>query len=252
MRGEPVQDDVLKDFGIERVTIPKASDVLSAQLREMILGSQLRVGDSLPSERELMARSGLSRASVREALRILEVQGFIETRIGRNGGSYVRKPGSEPVTHSLDLLIRGQRVRLQDLLAVREGIEPIAAAQAAVNRTNEDLRQIEQLTVEFERSFNDVSLLLKNNVAWHLAVVRASHNPLFDAFMTPISPAILAATDKEDFKTEEVRSLMLRAHTRVFEAIRDGNPEKARKRMERHVSAYATQMKELEHSAEGR
>ena len=76
------------------VFVPKAADVLAETLREQILNGRLGVGSLLPNERELSERAGLSRTSVREALRILEVEGLIATRTGRNGGSEVVRPTS--------------------------------------------------------------------------------------------------------------------------------------------------------------
>src|ERR1041384_7768555 len=83
-----VREDVRVSLDLAAVVVvPKASDVLAARLREMILSSGLAEGTPLPTERELVAQSGLSRASVREALRVLETEGLIVTKAGRNGGA---------------------------------------------------------------------------------------------------------------------------------------------------------------------
>ena len=96
---------------LERVSVPKAADVLAAMLREKILQGGIEVGTDLPNERELGAQAGLSRASVREALRILEGEGLIVTRVGRNGGSAVVRPSSETIERSVGIFIRGQGIR---------------------------------------------------------------------------------------------------------------------------------------------
>lgn len=233
-------------LSIDRISVPKASDVLADRLREAIMAGQIKLGTSLPSERQMMAQSGLSRTSVREALRILELQGLVEIRAGRNGGAYVRRPDLDSVTRSLDLLIQGHRIRYQDLLAVREAIEPVAAAQAAERRTAEDLERIEMLTRRCEESVDHLPEFLQANLEWHLAVVAASHNPLFVAFVTSIAPAIHSATDLQELNAEDVRPLVLRAHRRIFEAIQAGSPSAARRRMERHVAAYAAQAGEVD------
>src|SRR5690606_27239204 len=80
-------DGLLKN---QPIVVPKASDVLAERLRQMILSGQIQPGHQLPAERELVKETSLSRASVREALRILELEGLIETRRGRGGGSVVR------------------------------------------------------------------------------------------------------------------------------------------------------------------
>ena len=86
-----VREDVRVSLDLAAVVVPKASDVLAARLREMILSSGLAEGTPLPTERELVTQSGLSRASVREALRVLETEGLVVTRAGRDGGSQVRR-----------------------------------------------------------------------------------------------------------------------------------------------------------------
>src|SRR5215468_10024748 len=124
------------------VVVPKASDVLAAKLRELILSNRLAEGTPLPTERELVAQSGLSRTSVREALRVLETEGLVLTKAGRNGGSQVRRPGHESLTRSLETFVRSHEVRFEALLEAREAIEPAAARLAAIHRTDDDLAEI--------------------------------------------------------------------------------------------------------------
>lgn len=237
---------ILAKLELEGLSVPRASDILAQRLRDTILAGVLPVGASLPPERALVEQTGLSRAAVREALRILEAEGLLTIKPGRGGGSFVRQPGAEEVSRSLNLMIRGQQIRFEDLLAAREGIEPQAAYQAALNRTPEDLVRLEAETARCSESFGDLEVFLRANVSWHLAVVRASHNPLFVAFMESISAAVHAATDIKDFNPLEVRHTVVRAHQRVFEAIRDGDPEAAKRRMGRHVDAYGEALSGVE------
>ena len=76
---------------ILQVNVPKAADVLAGLLRERILRGELPEGTDLPTERDLGEQAGVSRATVREALRILDIEGLIDTRVGRNGGSFVAR-----------------------------------------------------------------------------------------------------------------------------------------------------------------
>ena len=119
--------------------VPKAPDVLADDLRERILRGDFPEGTALPTERELGERYGLSRASVREALRILESEGLIQTRPGRNGGASVKQPTADSIARSVGLFVRGRRIRLKSLLETREVIEPAVARLAALNRTDADI-----------------------------------------------------------------------------------------------------------------
>src|SRR6516164_4219107 len=96
--------------------VPKAPDVLADDLRERIFRGDFPEGTALPTERDLVLQTRMSRATVREALRILEVQGLVRIKTGRAGGAFVQKPGEASVADSVALAIRGQRIRMADLL----------------------------------------------------------------------------------------------------------------------------------------
>ncbi len=231
---------------IKPVSVPKAADVLANLLREKILGGELREGADLPNERDLCAQSGLSRASVREALRILEGEGLITTRIGRNGGSTVARPNSETIERSVGIFIRGLGIRLEAVLEARAAIEPPSARFAALHRTDEDLAEIEKCQAKLEQASHndDVDTYVRANLDWHVQVVRASHNELLIAFISAVSHSVYLATDLEGFNSAEVRNAVIHAHRRVIEAIRAGDGEAAARRMERHVGAYIKDVRE--------
>src|SRR4026209_1471047 len=104
-RGAVVREEVRLSLDLAAVVVPKASDVLAAKLRGLILSSGLAEGTPLPTERELVTQSGLSRTSVREALRVVETEGLVLTKAGRNGGSQVRRPGRESISRSFELFV---------------------------------------------------------------------------------------------------------------------------------------------------
>src|ERR1700730_12439406 len=105
--------------------VPKASDVLADDLRERILRGDFPEGTALPPERELVNQTRMSRTTVREALRILEVQGLVRIKTGRAGGAYVSRPGQDSMADSVDLLIRARRIRIPAPPENREGMEPV-------------------------------------------------------------------------------------------------------------------------------
>src|SRR6201990_2827921 len=136
----PARSSVL----LKPVDVPKASDVLARELRERILSGELAEGTALPAERELVKQTQMSRATVREALRILEVQNLIRVKAGRNGGAFVQRPTTRSMANSVGMLIRGQRIKLADLMETREALEPFCAELAARNRTDEDLAVLDK------------------------------------------------------------------------------------------------------------
>lgn len=226
--------------------VPKASDVLADDLRERILRGEFPEGTALPPERELVAQTRMSRTTVREALRILEVQGLVQIRTGRAGGAFVQTPGEESIANSVSLMIRGRQIRMDSLLETREAVEPACARLAAQYRTDADVASLEQAN-EAIAAAGPLSEFLTANVDWHVAVAVASHNELLTGFMLALSRAIYESTDNKGFIDENVRATTFRAHKSITEAIRNQDPDGAVRRMKRHVHAYAKAVLEVEH-----
>ena len=227
------------------IQVPKASDVLADSLREQILDGRLRVGAILPNERDLAERAGLSRASVREALRILEVEGLIATRTGRNGGSEVIRPSLATIERTIGIFIRGQNIRLASVLEVREAIEPHAARLAALHRTEQDLANLHACHQRLVQHIDDVSAFLRANLDWHVSVVLAGHNELLSAFVSAFAQTVYQATDLQEFSPPEIRRTVARAHQSVMDAIKVGDADAAWRRMARHVGAYIHRVKDM-------
>ena len=225
------------------VVVPKASDVLAAKLRELILARGLAEGTPLPTERELVAQSGLSRTSVREALRVLETEGLVVTKAGRNGGSQVRRPGRESISRSFELFVRSHGVRFEALLEAREAIEPAAAALAARHRLDGDLAEMTRIHHALAQVADDVTEHVRLNLAWHRAIMRASRNELLIAFFDAIADSVQAATESQRLNSREVRREVVRAHSRVLAAIAAQDADAAFRRMQRHLGAYSALVK---------
>lgn len=221
------------------VDVPKAPDVLARELRERILSGELPEGAALPAERELVKQTQMSRATVREALRILEVQNLVRVKAGRAGGAFVQRPTTASMASSVSMLIRGRQIKLADLMETREALEPFCAELAAAKRTEDDLATLDRANDAIADPCADLSRFLQANLDWHVGVAIASHNELLIGFMTALSQAIYAGTENASFVDESVRTVTARAHKSVTKAIRDKDAEAAGRRMRRHVHSYA-------------
>ena len=233
-----------RSLRLSPVDVPKASDVLAGELRERILTGELAEGDPLPPERELVKQTQMSRATVREALRILEVQNLIRVKTGRAGGAFVQRPTTKSVANSVTMLIRGRRIKLVDLMETREALEPFCAELAARNRTGEDLTKLERANEAIANPEADFAQFLQANLDWHVGVAVASRNELLTGFMSALSQAIYAGTENEAFVDTEVRAVTTRAHRAITTAIRNRDATAARRRMRRHVWSYADALAE--------
>jgi DNA-binding FadR family transcriptional regulator len=225
------------------VKATKSYDALADALRERILTGDFTEGAPLPSERDIVGETGLGRGSVREALRVLEVEGLIRTKSGRYGGAFAARPDESGLTRFVSLFVRGRRVPIRALLEARSTIEPSLAFFAAQNRTPDDARALEEACSALEATF-DGAAFGRLNLAWHYCVANASHNELLVAFLTSIASAIARESDAhakvfEGTVFPEVRSAVIRAHRAVTDAVVRGDAAAAKRRMERHLHAYA-------------
>src|SRR6201988_3761014 len=211
------------DIRLSPVDVPKASDVIPGELRERILSGELTEGAPLPAERELVKQTQMSRATVREALRILEVQNLVRVKAGRAGGAFVQRPTTKSMANSVGMLIRGRHIKLVDLMETREALEPFCAELAARNRTDEDLAELDRADDAIADPEADLAQFLQANLDWHVGVAVASHNELLMGFMSALSQAIYAGTDNAAFVDAGVRAITAKTHRAITEAIRDGD-----------------------------
>ncbi len=224
---------------LKPVDVPKASDVLARELRERILSGELVEGTALPAERELVKQTQMSRATVREALRILEVQNLVRVRAGRAGGAFVQRPTTKSMASSVSMLIRGRQIKLADLMETREALEPFCAELAARKHTDDDLVVLDRANSDIVEPDADLPAFLQANLDWHVGVAIASHNELLIGFMIALSQAIYAGTENAAFVDDNVRKVTARAHRSITNAIRSRDADAAGRRMRNHVHSYA-------------
>lgn len=230
---------VMSESGINRIVLPKSANLLSDRLRDMILRGNFAPGDLLPAERALVQETGLSRGSVREALRILETEGLVEITRGRSGGIRVSMPKRDMLTRSVELFVRANAVSLSALLDCRAAIEPMLARLAARHRTAAELAELEDLHQRFADSIEDLARYRSINYRWHLKIAECSRNEPLTALIQAILTTALEATAYEKVTTPPNRQRAIEAHSHVMEAIRRQDAEAAADAMETHLTAYS-------------
>jgi DNA-binding FadR family transcriptional regulator len=235
----------VSDTGVRKLSVPKASDVLADELRRQIVTGELPEGSLLPVERELTSMTGLSRGSVRDALRELEVEGLVHIRPGRAGGSYVRRPDISTLERSLNVLVGGQGVRFTALVEAREALEPAAAALAAEHRTEDDLERLDEASRRLDEAQEMVYLFRERNIDWHIALVNAAHNEILHACVGALWRVIGRGTVVADFHSARTLQDTLKAHRRITDAVRGGDREQAASEMTAHAHAYREEVYRL-------
>ena len=153
------------------------------QIEGAILDGRLKVGDKLPPQRELVEMFQTSRASLREALRVLEQKGLIDIKLGVSGGAVIKAVDTEPVTESLALLIQHQKVSLEELAEFREGVEGNVAALAAGRATPAEIVKLKDLLENARECVRTGVAAWKEfcevDNAIHVAIAAASGNSVY-------------------------------------------------------------------------
>lgn len=231
--------------------IQPAYHQVADQLRSLILGGELAPGFRLPNETDLSAQFGVSRSTVREALRVLSSQGLLVTARGVTGGSFVAHPEPEQITRyleaSLGLLSGSNEVSVHDLLAVREMLEAPAAELAAMRRTDAQLDALRR-TIERERTIHSGSESYEQHRRFHQTILDMSGNALLPVLARPLF-VTLRTRFLRDKAPPRFWSEVADDHDIVYERIAAGDGAGAREQMCAHLASLARTYERIDRTA---
>jgi GntR family transcriptional repressor for pyruvate dehydrogenase complex len=205
---------------------------LVSGLKEMIVSGELQPGGRLPPERELARQFAVNRASVRQALRALEVMGIVHQRVG--DGTYLTNDASTTLSVPLDFLIIVDGISFQELFEARLIVEPELAARAALRRTCEDIAEMENAVAVMKANPDiDAQELADQDLRFHESVWHASGNRVCQRMFSTVHSALSRSLALTSALREE--GTPVTAHDQICAAIRDGNGERARTLMHEHL-----------------
>lgn len=227
---------------IERIHPSRAAHEVAATLRARIQAGELPVGTRLPSQRDLAVLLGVGRQSVREGIAHLEAEGFLVTRRGATGGSFVAQPSSPPSVW-LELL-RANLGDYEDILDFRVGIERRIAELAASRRTASDLDEmraaIDALPVASPTS---TAAFREADGRFHAAVARAARSPRLEEHSRAARAELFMPTDNAPYeqRIESTRE----EHSRILAAIEAGDAAAAALAAAEHIEESRRQLRAL-------
>ena len=158
------------------VRSPKTAELVAGTLRRMVVDGQLKDGDFLPNEAELMAHFGVSRPTLREAVRVLESERLVEVRRGSRTGARVRVPGPEIVARPAGLLLELTGATIADVMVAQAGIEPMAARLLAETGTPEAFDELDRMLAEHIPAGFQTGQLAETTGDFHRRMVELSGN----------------------------------------------------------------------------
>jgi len=200
-------------------------DVL-AQLESYIESNDLKVGDSLPTERVMAEQLGISRGTLREAFRILEANGVV--RVTPGGGRFLERD----LAHSnliIDMVHELNPIDATDLMELREILELKIVELVIEKATDEELREIE---LSLSRGNNPLEI----DNTFHLALAKASHNTAFYSFMK-FNLSLLAEIRMYSLSKEDRAKKMSVEHDELMQAIKMRDTENAKAKIIKHLEA---------------
>lgn len=244
VRSDPTRDLILKRSPIRR---SKLHELVSRKLEDMIRSGELKPGDRLPSERDIMTAYGIGRPAVREAFLSLESKGFITTESGRR--ACVVAPSVDNIVTTLDSVVGriiNERGSLKNLFDARKFIEAAMARQAAMVIDKVHLAELREALEANRQAIGNRSLFMETDIEFHRILFRVCDNPVFDAVHTAVVNWLMEQWRKIE-RSDSTEKLAFQGHLQITNAVGKGDPSAAEKAMNKHLSSsWATWAKQLE------
>jgi len=220
----------------EPIVRKKLSDEVFARLKHMIETGELKAGDEMPSERELMERYGVGRPAIREAMQALAGKGLVEISQGER--AKVLRITAETIIRQVDLpakmMLSGSSDTLEHLKSARIFFERGMIREAATRATAEQIAELRALLEKQKQSLGDADAFINADMEFHQCIARISGNPIFAAvsgamlgWLKSYHTEMLIWTGRENFTLAE--------HEEIIRAIENGNADLAEKAMIKHL-----------------
>ncbi|MBF4999659.1 FadR/GntR family transcriptional regulator [Nocardia aobensis] len=228
---EPLVEGEGVPFVVERASGEKVARQIARAIVRDIVHQGLGEGAPLPPETVMLNTYGVGRPTLREALRILEMNGLLTIKPGRSGGPRVRRSDTQDLARLLALHFGSRRVTYAEITAAREAIEPTLARLAALNATETERQQLAEL---LHRSVDSSTGSLAESQQFHRSVAIISH----DAVLGPLSMSLQLILEPLRVDPAQQWSVLMAEHIPIGEAIIRGAADEAARLMARHMRHY--------------
>ena len=217
-----------------KAVTPAKDDVtvkLIAVFKQLISEGTLAPGGRLPSERELATSFGVSRSSLRQALKVLEIMGVISQHVG--DGTYLSSSAKAILSEPMQFLILLDGISVHELMEARLIVEPELAAQAAERATDEDIANIRRELDAMENAHDQPTLFIEHDLLFHQSIFAAAKNRVCGLMFAVVHQSLKNLITMTSKVVDAEHTLGL--HRRILNAIRKRDPAEARRRMSEHL-----------------
>lgn len=230
------------------VSFNRMSEAIVEQIRSLIRSERLRPGDRLPSERDLGERMGVSRVTVREALRVLEAGGLVEIRVGSRGGAFVTSPTSSKVGSGLAELISLSPLTAGEVTEARQvvelGIIPIAVERA----TDADIADLREMVRQHQAALKKGEYDMTMSAAFHVRVAACTHNSAIEMLVHTFHGPLLMSLREAQVAAPLMGHRGTTEHRDFVEALASRDAERATEIMRRHLQRTARRVARVQAS----
>ena len=230
------------------VRSPKTAELVARTLRRMVVEGQLKDGDYLPHEAELIAHFGVSRPTLREAVRVLESERLVELRRGSRTGARVRVPGPEIVARPAALLMAISGTTLADVLAARMAIEPPAAKMLAESGTDEAHAELREMAEAIPAAW-EAGTLATASAQFHRRMVELSGNATLGIIAGMLheigerhTAAAISGTSADDTFSKAECNTLYKSYMKLVNLAEARKGDAAEAHWRRHMEAASVAM----------
>lgn len=226
------EDFILRN--VSKINKPQLSDLIINQIQELIIQGKMTAGTRLPNERELASRLGVSRVTLREALKALAITGWIDMRPG--DGNYVARFDPDKMVKPLSYLLYLTKENILDLHEIRSILEVETTGLAAKRCSDKQIQQIGSFVKKMEESVEqDHNVFMEYDAKFHTLVCNAANNPAL-ARLTEFIFQILHEALKSILWLPEGRCKVIEDHGEIFKALVKHDYQAARNAAKRHLT----------------
>ncbi|MEH7382862.1 FadR/GntR family transcriptional regulator [Bacillus sp. JJ1533] len=209
------------------------------QIKYLLLNKELKLGQKLPNELELSESMGVSRSSLREALKVLSILGIIESKSGE--GTIIKQAQPENLKEIMSLVAVSGGLDTLELFEARRILEKATVSIVANRRTEAHLNQIENILKEMDKHYVDSEEEMQSNFdfLFHKSIVEASENRMLVIIIGVISDLLreqIRTTRSELATTPQILKRFQKEHWEIFNAIKNKDPNEASRLMDAHLS----------------
>lgn len=221
----------MQEFGLNGFKSSEEEEIIK-KIRDLITSNKLKPGDRLPSERKLSEEFGVSRGNVREVIQKLEFYGLLKTL--PQSGTVVANMGVPALSGMITDILQLKKPDFKSLVESRIMLEMQVVALAAERRTEAHLENIAEALEAYRLKVENNEDAVEEDLMFHLKISEASGNPVLNTLMLIITPEIIANFEKYHVCKKSMTGDNLIEHQQIFDAIKEKNPEKAKRELQFH------------------